>query len=250
MSTILIMAGGKSTRMRNSTLKDTHKAQETVFGTSLLELNILYAYIHGYTQISISVSSAEPDLIAFINELKSKYKSKIFFRLIVETTPLGTIGAAQLMESTDEDLVVLNVDNLISLDLNQFLKSHQNANAAMTIASHMEPFKMPFGQLVTEDTRVVNYLEKPIIDVLISSGTYIISSTTQEMIIRNCQNKRLDIPELALQLINEGKVVHSYKHTAFWTDINDKETLTKIRATEKWPILKQITALQDELLHL
>lgn len=250
MSSILIMAGGKSTRMRNSTLKDTHKAQETVFGISLLELNILYAFIYGYTKIWLSISSTEIDLIAYIKELQSKYRSKIILHLLLETTPLGTIGAVQLLESNDDELVVLNVDNLIALDLNEFLKSHQNANAAMTIASHIEPFKMPFGQLVTKDTRVVNYLEKPTIEVLISSGTYVLSSTTQDMIRGHYQNKRLDIPELAIELINQDKVVHSYKHTEFWTDINDKETLTKIRETEKWPILKQITAMQDELLLL
>jgi AcrR family transcriptional regulator len=47
-----------------------------------------------------------------------------------------------------EPIVVLNVDNLTTIDLDEMIRKHQDANAAVCIATHMEAFQVPLGQVV------------------------------------------------------------------------------------------------------
>jgi NDP-sugar pyrophosphorylase family protein len=244
------MAGGRSSRMRNSTNLTTHKALVTVFDIPLIELNLLYAYIYKFDKIWISVAAAEEGLIAYINQLRDTYKRKfdVNIEVIIERLPLGTIGAAQFVGVGDEDLLVLNVDNLLNLDLIALVRSHELAEAVMTIASHHEPFRIPFGQLVVEHDRIVDYLEKPVQQILISSGTYVLGPGARDMICQGYNNKHIDIPQLSKDLIAQGLKVHSYFHRSIWSDINDKDTLQRMREMQQWPLIEEIRKLKKELI--
>ena len=79
--------------------------------------------------------------------------------LLVEREPLGTIGAVTLLPADVENVVVVNVDNLTTLDLRELLRTHLDKEAAATIATHTQPFRMPFGMLEVEGQRVTAYRE-------------------------------------------------------------------------------------------
>jgi NDP-sugar pyrophosphorylase family protein len=250
MHNVLIMAGGQSSRMRNSTGQGTHKALVKVFDIPLIELNLLYACLYKYKSVWVSVATAEEELIAHINGLRAAYERKlsVHIEVIIEPEPLGTIGAAQFVHIGEEDLLVLNVDNLLDLDLSAFLRSHVRARAAMSIAAHHELFRIPFGQLLVKDDRVVDYLEKPEQKILVSSGTYVLGSAARALIGRQYGRERLDIPQLGKDLIAQGLKVHSFFHNAIWSDINDKDTLQRIREMEQWPLIEDISKLKKELI--
>lgn len=249
MHNVLIMAGGQSSRMRKSTSLSTHKALLTVFDIPLIELNLLYAYIYQFRNIWISVAAAEEELIAYVNKLKITYKESldVDIQLIVEQLPLGTIGAAQFADTGNESLLVLNVDNLLNLDLTALLRSHEQSGAVMTIASHLEPFQIPFGQLVVKGDTITDYLEKPEQKILVSSGTYVLGGEARDMICQEYNNKRIDIPRLSKELMARGLKVHAFFHHAIWSDINDKDTLQKMRETQQWPLIEEINKLKKQL---
>src|SRR5207249_1887943 len=109
-----------------------------------------------------------------------------------------TIGAAREAIAGAETLLVVNVDNLTSLSLGDFVAFHLEQDAALTIAAHEEHFQIPFGELNLSGHRVRGYMEKPVKPVWISSGTYVLSSAACEFIP---QGQRTDVPQLVAVLL-------------------------------------------------
>jgi len=248
MGNVLIMAGGESSRMKQSTGESLHKALTTVFDIPLIELNILYSYLYGFEKIWVSISSSETELIEYVKDLKQLYEERfqIQIKLIIEKIPLGTIGAVQFVECNSEPLLILFVDNILDLDLTALVASHLSAHAYITVASHVEPFKMPFGELVVSDTTIINYIEKPIYKILISSGTYVLNYEVRNFIRKEFYNKRLDVHNLTKILIDQSRPIHSYFHQAIWVDINDKATLLRTRDMQQWPVMQKIINIRNE----
>ena len=225
MTAVLIMAGGKSTRMR-STGDQCHKALRTVLGVSLLERNLSHALAAGFRDIFVAVSSHEPSIHAFLSsrgqELATRNQAAI--SALVEKEPLGTIGIAQRLGALACDIVVLNVDNLTTLNLTAFVAHHQTNKAAMTIATHFQGFQVPLGEVVCDNGRITAYLEKPVHPVRISSGAYVLASRTCNWIENG---RRVDIPQLIPMLHAKGESVAAFEHDSLWIDINDADALQR-----------------------
>ena len=240
-NTALIMAGGSSERMRSGGCR-THKALRTIGGTSLLEWNLKQVFFCGFRDVWIAVNEAEEELlsaIAGLQDLAGGYGGSI--RTVRESTPLGTIGAARLMIERTDDLLVINVDNITDLDLRAMFDFHLESKAALTVASHHELFRIPFGQLETAGTRVTACVEKPALPILISSGSYALGRRAMSTI---APNTRTQAPDLVNALIGAGELVASYEHSAWWIDVNDEAALARAEAAraEKMINQKVITA--------
>src|SRR5215467_2502326 len=123
MRSAIIMAGGKSLRMRES-LGGEHKALVKVLGVPMLERNLLALLSHGFREIFLAVNAKEESVLAFARARATQLARacNAELKLMLEKQPLGTIGAAAKVRTTSEDLVVVNVDNLTTLDLTAFLK--------------------------------------------------------------------------------------------------------------------------------
>ena len=216
MTRALVMAGGSSERMRASGVK-THKALREVAGRTLLEHNLEYLRSHGVRDVTLAVNEAEHDLLARVAGLP----------LIVESKPLGTIGSARNFAEHTETLIVLYVDNLTDLDLTGFIAFHRAQDAALTVASHDEPFRIPFGQLELAATRVLAYKEKPVFPIPISSGLYVLSKRAMQAIE---PEQRIHAPDLINRLIAKGEHVAAFRHKAWWIDVNDETALAMAEA--------------------
>jgi mannose-1-phosphate guanylyltransferase/phosphomannomutase len=215
----LIMAGGRSERMR-ATAGPLHKALVPVCGVTLIERNLRLLLDEGFQDIVVAISRAEPMIGDFLERhcqaLVAPYGTRP--QILWEDTPLGTIGAAREAIGTSDALLVVNVDNLTALVLRRLIDFHRQQHAALTIASHQEPFHIPFGELVLNDEKVEQYLEKPVKPIWISSGTYVVSPEACSLI---SANKRTDVPELVSALLAAKKRVAAFRHHSAWIDIND-----------------------------
>jgi mannose-1-phosphate guanylyltransferase len=219
MCTALLMAGGRSERMRSMAGGD-HKALVPVLGIPMIERNLRVLLDQGFKDIVVAVNVKEMAIIHYLSGPGKALTQAAgaFLRSYEEVTPLGTIGAAGAIQCHSEPLLVVNVDNLSTLDLRALVFRHKKAGAALTIATHVEAFTIPFGQLVVEHGYVCEYREKPDLPVQLSSGTYVLSTAARRCIP---PGQRTDIPDLFELLRRRGEAVAAYPHSAIWIDVND-----------------------------
>jgi dTDP-glucose pyrophosphorylase len=251
MTTALIMAGGRSSRMRASR-GGQHKALVKVLGVSMLERNILTLLSHDFREIFLAVGALERSILAcargHCQKLVRANGAKL--RLFIEKRPYGTIGAARAIRTSSDDLLVVNVDNLTSLDLTAFLEHHRASKAVLTIATHIEPFQVPFGQVLIKDGEIVEYREKPILRVPLCSGTYVLSKAARMSIPFG---RPSSAPELVNILLRAKRKVVAFSHSAEWIDVNDAVAIekaedllmAKCRAFELW---RQPTTIESTTL--
>lgn len=219
------MAGGRSSRMR-ACLGRTHKALVKVLGLSMLERNLLTLLSHNVREIFLAIGCGERSLLAFAQGRAHKiaHAGGAELKVFIEETPLGTIGATKAIETASDDLLVVNVDNLTSLDLTALVEHHRETNAALTIATHIEPFQVPFGQVSIENGQIVGYAEKPVIPVSLCSGAYVLSRNTR---LNLPSGKPIGAPELVNILLGAKQKVSAFCHSSPWIDVNDSSSLDK-----------------------
>jgi NDP-sugar pyrophosphorylase family protein len=236
MTAAMIMAGGRSSRMR-ATNDSRHKALVPVLGVPMLERNLRTLLASGFRDITVAFAAAEPEIDAFVTD-RGKALADTFGAIVVpyrEVIPLGTIGAARAYAGRADAVLVVNVDNLTTLDLRALVDAHAASHAALTVATHDESFVIPFGSVRTEHGMIVEYREKPAYPIRISSGTYVLG---QRAIAAIRPDAATGVPELVATLIGNGEKVASFEHDAVWIDVNDAagvlraETLIRDHAAE------------------
>jgi mannose-1-phosphate guanylyltransferase/phosphomannomutase len=219
MTIALIMAGGRSERMRASS-GPQHKALVRVQGLSLLERNLHKLLSHGFRDIFIAISAHEPELQAYVANCGQRLVVSRGARLecLIEQVPLGTIGIARQLKARAAAILVVNVDNLTALNLRQLVDHHLESSAAFTIATHVEPFQIPFGEVALDDGLVTEYREKPVRQIRVSSGTYVLAARACELI---APVGPTSVPQLFAALRRQGERISAFEHAAPWIDVND-----------------------------
>ena len=214
-----VMAGGRSERMR-VTKTTTHKALVEVGGLSLLERTVRRLLKHGICDIVVVSSRTEPRIAEVVREDLSKLAREhcASLRSFIEVEPLGTVGAVGLLAQENTDILVTYVDNLTSLDESALLKRHRESGAVMTIATHVWPLANPFGELEILDGFLSAYEEKPVRNVRICSGSFVVSPAAAAAVTRN---ESCGTNELCELLLKRHLPVAVYCHDELWVDVND-----------------------------
>lgn len=223
----VIQAGGLGTRMRASGVA-LPKPLVPVAGVPLME-RALYALLGaGLREIHVVTSPAVPAVLDFARSRLAPVCAAVEaeLHLFVEESPLGTIGAvAQL--GTPGGALVINGDNLCDLDLAAFVEDHRTSGAALTVSTHLEPFRIPFAEVVVEGRQIVAYREKPELPVRVSSAVYALGPAALEAMV---PGEPLGAPTLVQRLLQAGAAVHSHAHEAHWVDVNDATALERAEA--------------------
>jgi NDP-sugar pyrophosphorylase family protein len=221
----LIMAGGRGERMRDSG-GTVPKPLVPVAGVPLLERNIAMLLEAGFRELYVAVSDGSPAVGHFVQtrgaELAAATNASL--RCLIETEPLGNIGPAAELRSLSRPILVLFADNLISLDLAALVAHHVRGQAALTVATHLETFRIPYGEIQSADGRVTAYLEKPERRIVVSSGTYVLAPEAVELLP---QGQRTEIAWLVERLLARGARVLNFPHETCWIDVNDTSSLRR-----------------------
>jgi NDP-mannose synthase len=219
VTTALVMAGGRGERMRASGMA-TPKPLVTVGGKTLLEHNLLALLQSGMRDIVVATPGHSPEIAAFVlgpcRALVSDRGGEL--RLYEERQPLGNIGAAAEVVCRGSELLVVFADNLTTLDLAAVVRHHKKVGAELTLAVHLEPFRIPFGEVEVRDGMIVAYAEKPEHRVLVSSGVMVLGPAA---IARIPRGKATGISWLANRLLAAGARIAALPHDAPWIDVND-----------------------------
>ena len=130
----LIFAAGKGTRLKPFT--DYHpKALALVNGTPLLERNIKYLQSFGINDFVINVHHFGNQILDFLKK-NDNFGAKIEIsdehEELLETG--GGLVFARKFLDFDEDFLIMNADILTNLDINYFVKNHQEKKDFATLA--------------------------------------------------------------------------------------------------------------------
>ena len=102
---------------------------------------------------------------------------------------------------------------------------HKKNKSIATITLAKRNITVDFGIVeLDKKLKVVEYIEKPVIDYYVSTGINIFEPDIFNYIK---QNKKIDLPDLIKKLIEEGEHVNSYIHDGYWLDIGRPEDYEK-----------------------
>ncbi|MFZ3373015.1 MAG: nucleotidyltransferase family protein, partial [Desulfitobacteriaceae bacterium] len=96
-------------------------------------------------------------------------------RYAIETCPLGTAGPLKIITKLADDFLVVNGDELTTLDFEALFAHHLQMKAAMTVAVQKKLVPSSFGVLDIKDGQVIAYREKPTLNYWASMGIYVLN---------------------------------------------------------------------------
>lgn len=212
-----------------------------VRGVPVLERNVTALLRAGFTDLHVAVSGREDGVGAFAGSRCRALVEALggTLSVLTEQRPLGSIGAAAFLADY-ADVLVVNADNLTSLDLCAMLTFHQQSGAALTLAVHDQPFPMPFGEIVMDGDVVTAYQEKPTLVVRVCSA---VSVLAPDALGSMTPGEAVGLPALANRLLDRAAPVRSFFHQAPWIDVNDLAAAERAEALlgtypdqfELWP---------------
>jgi NDP-sugar pyrophosphorylase family protein len=208
----LLMAGGKGERLRPLTLK-TPKPLLQIDGKAIIDYNIEALAACGITDITVSTRYLAEQLYDHF----SSPVAGVQVKCITEDTPLGTIGAASLINhKPDGNTLVMNSDLLTTISFEDMYLRHQAEQADITIAAIPYQVSVPFVILTTEGHQVHGIEEKPAYSYFANAGIYIFRNTVLQTLRSDVRTDATDLIEATIR--NKGRVVY-YPINGTWLDV-------------------------------
>ena len=225
-NTVVIMAGGKGTRLRPETLSSP-KPLIKIDNVPMIEIVINNCKEYGFNKFIISVNYLKEQIIELLGDGKHL---GISIDYIEETKPLGTAGALSLIsKKLDKPFLMLNADVLTKVNFEQLLKYHTSRNSDVTLCTRQHLTTIPFGVIELESGLVTNIKEKPEISSNVNAGIYCI----EPRVLKEVEyNKYLDMPDLINLLLTKHKEVSAFPIHEYWIDVGQHSSLSQAR--EQW----------------
>lgn len=134
MKQVVILAGGKGTRLRER-LGGLPKPLIDVCGVPLLERQILLAKRYGFERMLILVNYRAERIVEFC---RSKDNWGLDIQCIADGEPRGTAGAVlQALDHLEEEFLLMYGDTMLDVDLDRFHQYHlADGNVAATLFLH------------------------------------------------------------------------------------------------------------------
>lgn len=218
---IVIMAGGKGTRLRPFT-ENCPKPLVTVAGRPMLEHIIERAKLEGFNDFVLAIYYLGHMIEEHFGD-GSRFGVKIEY--LRENVPLGTAGALSLLNPRpDEPFVVTNGDVVTDIRYGDLLDFHGRHEAAATMAVRTHEWQHPYGVVQTRGVDIVGFEEKPVARSHINAGVYVLSpDTLDELEI----GALCDMPTLFERLQANSRRTVAYPMHEPWLDVGRPDDLEK-----------------------
>lgn len=213
---VLIMAGGKGTRLRPLTNVIPKPLIPIGEKTILEDIMDKFESI-GCHRFFISVNYKNEILRFYIKGLQHKYD----INYIKEEKPLGTIGSLYMLRGRiDSPFFVSNCDIIIDQDYRDVYEYHINNKNDITIVTALKTIRIPYGVVETESNGIMKSMtEKPNTTYMINTGVYVLNP---ELISKVPDNSFMNITDLIDEVRNEGGRVGCFPVSEHaWTDMGD-----------------------------
>jgi NDP-mannose synthase len=212
----VILAGGKGSRLAPYTTV-LPKPLMPIVDMPILEIVLKQLKSCGFTEAMIAVGHLASLIKAYFGDGS---ELGIGIEYILEQSPLGTAGPLGNITGLDGTFLVMNGDILTDLDYGKLIEDHKANGSIMTIATHRRTVKIDFGVLETAGGNITEYIEKPMLDYLVSMGVYVMEPAVLNHIKRG---DYLDLPDLVRLLLGSGERVRAYPFEGRWLDIGRQE---------------------------
>lgn len=224
---VVIMAGGKGTRLRPHT-ESCPKPMLPVGDQPMLEILLEQCIACGFKTFYFSVNYLKEQIIEHFAD-GSRWGVTIDY--LVEDEPLGTAGSLQLLpDSLVEPFLVLNGDVLTRFDPSQLLYFHDEHQAQATLCVREHQLTVPFGVVQTDGVELAGFEEKPSYRHLINAGVYVIHP---QLLAILKPGQSTDMPRLLQAAQQAGHRVAVCPIHEYWLDVGRPETLQQ--AHREWP---------------
>ncbi len=218
---VVLMAGGLGTRLGPLT-RHAPKPLLKVGPKPLLETIVTTIAACGFSRFRISVNYRAEMIMRHFGD-GSRFGVEI--RYLKESHRLGTAGPLGLLdEEIDKPILVMNGDILTKVDFEALLAFHEERGGKATMCVREYGYRIPFGTVTVEDDRAVEITEKPVQQVFINAGIYVLEPET---LSRVPKDRYLDMPELLQQLIDDGEKLAVFPIHEYWHDIGRPEDFAK-----------------------
>ena len=204
--TVVIMAGGKGTRLEPFT---------SVLPKPLVPINekpviehIIEKFIsNNVVNFFITLNYKSRILRAFFQELRPNYK----LSFIEEPKPLGTAGGLSLLAGKiKKPFLLTNCDTIININFDNLMSFHISNRNDITLVASSKEYVIPYGTCkLNKKGQFQNIVEKPKLDFFVSIGLYVVSPNLIKLIPKN---RAFDIPDLIKLAKKKKKTSRSLSH--------------------------------------
>ncbi|MDB4259208.1 nucleotidyltransferase family protein [Akkermansiaceae bacterium] len=222
----MIMAGGFGKRLYPLT-DQMPKPMLPVGDKPMLELIVAQIRSAGIRKIYITTH--------FMPEVIQKHfgeggKWDVEIEYIHEDQPLGTGGALGLIPGSDRTLLMMNGDILTHVDLPSLVRSHQESNSSMTVGVRQFDMQVPYGVVRCAEASVERIEEKPLVPFLVNAGIYVVSPEVRALV---GAGRRIDMPDLVHEAIDQGSSISAYPIVEYWLDIGRIDDYRQAQTDQK-----------------
>nr|WP_305891686.1 nucleotidyltransferase family protein [Methylomonas sp. WSC-6] len=216
---MIIMAGGKGTRLRPHT-ENYPKPLLPVAGKPMLEHIIERAKLEGFTHFLLAIH--------YLGHMIEEYfgngeRLGVRIDYLREQTPLGTAGALSLLNPLPEAaFVVTNGDVITDIHYGELLDFHIRHAATATMAVRVHEWQHPFGVVQTNGIEIVGFEEKPIARSHINAGVYALEPAALSVLN---SGEHCDMPVLFERLQSVERRTVAYPMHEPWLDVGRPDDL-------------------------
>jgi dTDP-glucose pyrophosphorylase len=223
---VVIMAGGKGTRMDPFT-RILPKALIPVGEKPAIEIIMERFYRYGFNHFIYTLNHKKEYLKLFLKDISSPYDVS----WVEEESFLDTAGSlALLKDKLTETFFVSNCDSLLDVDFSSVLRWHQEQEAALSIIGCYNEIRIPFGILKIKNGQLGSIHEKPVKDVIVNTGVYVMEPSVLEYIP---EGSPMDMSTL-IDVVKGRQKVSVYPTHGSWLDLGQwDEYQTSIRAVAR-----------------
>jgi len=226
---VVIMAGGIGSRLDPFT-KILPKPLIPVGDLPVIEVIMNSFHRYGISRFTYTLNYKKEYIKLYLSENNYKYD----IDWVEEPDFLGTAGSLSLLkDKLSKTFFVTNCDSLLDVDYGEILRWHTSQDAKITIIGCHREYKIPFGVLQLADGKLEKIREKPVHDMIINTGVYVMEPDVLDYIP---DEATMDMNEL-IENVSAREKVSVYTVYTGWLDIGQwkeyKKNIDKIEGVVK-----------------
>ncbi len=217
-----ILAGGYGKRLRPYTERIPKGLLELKDGYTILHKQLddfSYAGIKKVFMLTSHLSQRIEETFG------SEYRG-MRIEYLHEDKPMGKMFSMRnLISAADTDAVVRNGDTVSDIDLRRMIDFSNDSGKPLTV--HVTRMRSPYGVVDVDHGAVRRFREKPLLDVLINAGVYIIRKEIFHYFMEQSVSFE---PEIAVfPSLAERGLVSAYYEDGEWLGIDSEKDLESAR---------------------